>query len=314
MQSVLIYLPSQAYPLKTYKDEELGICLVPTKKMNPSTGYFQPKFATAFIHYDKEIDIERTKILLKDLVIFKNFLYANRWLNIWYSTPQASRFKELINNISSIDNLINSLYVPYVKDYFTVDYSKFKLLEVIPKQATVDFFPLFNKFVSLIDPKNKLPLRRLIELFSFNSEYNPLYHNEYFSISISFIILEVLIKDEIKEIKKVDVCPKCGFEKESDKHIKELIREYVQNSKLIHKDEKELIEKILHKFSWVRNLFFHSGRKVDQEMMLKKIKDLRGSTYFDIEDDINIADGTRMGIWTLHSFVRRILISKLENI
>jgi hypothetical protein len=169
MQSVLIYLPSQAYPLKTYRDEELGICLVPTNKMNPSTGYFQPKFATAFIHYDKVIDIERTKNLLKDLVIFKNFLYANRWLNIWYLTPQASRFKELINNISSIDNLINSLYVPYVEDYFTVDYSKFKLLEVIPKQATVDFFPLFNKFVNLFDTENELPLRRLIELFSFNS-------------------------------------------------------------------------------------------------------------------------------------------------
>ena len=318
MQSVLIYFPSEAYPLTAYKDEELGLCLVPTNKLNPYTRYYRPQFATAFIHYDKIIDIEKTKNLLKDLIIFKSFLYKNYWLNMWYSQYHILSQAESVNNISSIDNLIKSICVPHPKDGHTVDYSKYKLLELISKPVTVDFFPLFRKYVSLTNSKKDSQLRRLIELFSFASSsvnVNRLYRNEYFSISVYFIILEVLVKDKIKNNRKVVLCPNpnCGYEKKEDRPIKELISEYILTSDLIHPDEIIIIEKLLHKFADVRNFFFHSGRMVNQDLMFERVKQLKGSVSFNNLDDIDIADGTVMGIWTMQTFVRRVLLDELEK-
>jgi hypothetical protein len=317
MQSVLIYLPSEAFPLKVYNVDELGLCLVPTNKINPNYGYFHPPYATAFIHYDKKIDIEKTKRLLFNFILFKNFLKTDRDLTEWYLQHPFPGQNEWVNNISSIDNLIKGVIAPNIKEYFTVDYEKFKLLELISNPVEVNFFNLFHKFINLTDSKNEALLRRLIELFAFNASSlrsNKLYSNEYFSISVSFIILEVLVKDEIEDKKKKDICPNCGFESESNRNIKDMISEYIHNTNLIHKDDIELIEKMLHKFADVRNFFFHSGRKVNQERIFDEMKKIKGEVSFNTLDDIEIADGTMMGAWTLQTFLRRILISRLETI
>jgi hypothetical protein len=306
-------IPILITPIKPYRINKLNLIILPTDNPAPKNDYWGPLTTTRIILYD--VDYKTAKKTLTEFVIFINFLNQNYSTFFWIfdrSFAEWSRYEKTIKNLDQ-----------YVKEcskkqdwYMSVDFNQYPLLEITPNPTKINFryyFTIFNQLSS--DIKSESKLKTLISFFAYNyitgMIMSKIYDNSNLQISNSFILLETLVKSEIKNQKDFKLCPNCGAMIPDKKNIMNLIEEFLKKRTKDQVILKRVIS-ILKKHYTARNTFIHNAKFETtfekEERMIKKL----GRTNFTLDDEIEHAGAARSGLYVINSIIRHELLKKLK--
>jgi hypothetical protein len=306
-------IPILITPDKPYRIKNLNLIILPTDNPAPKNDYWGPVTTSKIILYDT--DYKSAKQILTDFVIFINFLNQNYRAFFWIFDRSFSNWSLYEKDIKSLDKYVSETSKKQ-EWYLSVDFNQYPLLEISPAPTKINFRYYFSKFHKLSsDLKTELKLKALISFFSYNyitgMIMTKIYDNSNLHISNSFILLETLVKSEIKNQKDYRICPECGAKIPDKKNIMDLIEEFFKKRTKDPVILKRVIS-ILRKHYSARNTFVHFAKfetAIDkEEKMIKKL----GRTHFTIDDEIEHAGAVRTGLFIVNSIIRFELLKKLK--
>ncbi len=306
-------IPLLITPSKPYRINKLNLIILPTDHPTPKNDYWGPITTTKIIIYNT--DYKAAKQILTDFVIFLNFLNQNYRAFFWIFDRSFSDWSLYEKEIKSLDKYVFETSKKQ-EWYLSVDFNQYPLLEITPNPSKINFRYYFFKFHELSKgSKPELKVRALICFFSYNYitgiVMNKIYDNSNLQISNSFILIETLVKAEIKNQIGFKTCPDCGAKIPVKKNIMDLIEEF-----FMKKTKDQIILKrvisILRKHYSARNTFVHNAKFETtfdkEEKMTKKL----GRKYFTIDDEIEYAGAARTGLNIVNSIIRLELIKILK--
>jgi len=307
-------IPILITPSKPYRINKLNLIILPTDNPAQKNDYWGPLTTTKIILYDT--DYNTAKKILTDFVIFINFLNQNYRASSWIFDRSFSDWSRYEKTIKSLDK--------YVKEsakkqdwYMSVDFNQYPLLEITPNPTKINFRYYFTKFHQLSsDSKSESKLRTLISFFAYDyitgMIMSKIYDNSNLHISNSFILLEALVKSEIKNQKDFKLCPECGAKIPDKKNIMDLIEDFFKK-RTKDPDILKRVNSILRKHYSARNTFIHNAKFETtfekEEKMIKKL----GRTHFTLDDEIEHAGAARTGLNVVNSIIRHELLKKLRT-
>jgi hypothetical protein len=313
MKIIEFDIPLLIYPAKPYRINRLNLIILPTDDPAPKNDYWGPKTTSKVILYD--VDYKSIKKLLIDFIIFINFLNQDFLTFFWIFNRSFSDWSRYEKTIKNLDQYIKESFKKH-DWYMSVDFNQYPLLELSPNPSRINFRYYFTKFHLLSsNSKSDSNLRALISFFAHNSItsiiMSKIYDNSNLHISNSFIILETLVKSEIKNQKDYKLCPECGAMIPEKKHVLDLIEEFF-NKRTKNQVILKRVVSIVKKHYSARNTFIHNAKFETtfekEERMIKKL----GRNDFTLEDEIEHAGAARSGLYIINSIIRHELLKKLK--
>jgi hypothetical protein len=306
-------IPIMITPSKPYRINKLNLIILPTDIPSEKNEYYGPKNITKIILYDT--DYKSAKSIITNFVIFINFLNQNHNSFLWLYNRSFSDWSHYEREIKSLKSYIKENYKQ--QDwYLNEDFNQYPLLEIIPNPSKINFRYYFTKFHQLSSTvQTEAKLKELISLFTYNylssMIMRKIYDNANIYISNSFILLETLVKSEIKNQKSYRTCPKCGAKIPDNKGIMLLIEDFFKKRT---KDPVILnrVISILRKHYYARNTFVHNAKFETEYERINKMAQKLGRTQFTIDDEIEHAGAVGSGKYIVNSIIRHELLKRLK--
>lgn len=307
-------IPLLICPSKPYRINKLNLIIVSTIIPDAHSEYAHQRTTTKIIIHNT--DFNQIKELLKDFVTFINFLNQEAFAFNWLFERSFSEFKRYEKSVKNLDK--------YVKDSNmhntwsrSADFNYYPLHELRQYPTKINFRHYFTRFHDLsTEIKLDSELRSLISFFAYDSItrilMSKIYDNSNLHISNSFILLETLVKKEIKNQLDFKSCPNCGAQLPDKKHIKTLIEEFLKK-RIKNSETQKRLMLILKKHYSARNIFIHNAKYettwAKEEKMAKKL----GRNEFTFDDEIEHGGAALTGLDLVNSLIRYELLNMLAK-
>ncbi len=259
----------------------------------------------------KEDISRKIKQFVTFLVFFALDYYSARWLvhTSWSGVEKRiKKTKDLSRVISS--NIEKRLKRPKLV------YRNYESTHIAFRETDLyNFKDLANKYFKLDDGSR---LKELIHLLAFNWTIPGLLSNFYdnvnLDISLTYTLVDSIIKDSGIDETETKKCIECGHETKGKKGDKKRIKDFVETLDL-DETNKTLYKKIFLNIYQIRNDFFHEGRIMTILGNMKKAMSTgdktegKGTT---IHQEAEHGQSRLLGVSNIKLLVTAILVSKLE--
>jgi len=314
MKIIEFDIPKWIVPKKPYWIKKKKLIVFASKNKIQNYEYFSPEYNTRLILY--EYDENSVKQILRDFIIFSEFLYRDNIVHCWFRSFPLTK-NQLPKYEKEIDNLeeyIKSETVEYQDYIFVHEYKEHPLYEITSKQTRINFKKYFNSYCKL---SNEDKTKQLIDFFTANSisqsTLQSVYANSNMYINNYFIIIEALINLEVKDQSGSRICPECGYEMPTKKKMTDLIKSFADKQYNYKPKDRELLKEILLAHYRLRNVFSHDAQYGNALEKFKKAVKKLNQKGLSIQEEIEHADGSMMGANAIDGFLRIKLLHMLAN-
>ena len=319
MKYLIVDIPSEVLPNKRFFLTP-NLCIFPSIKCRESRVCNEEVFISLMlIEETNEIDKERFKHLIKQYIVFLNFIHPDYPSIKWLNSANLNDLFQQVEEDNDIESVLK-IFEPTQRvkpDFLYHDFKSFSLPFYKPGyESFIDFEKLFYCFLSLPDD-NKLKHR--IELYSFLWAIKPLfmkvYDNDNLEISITYTLIDALITDYINKDPVKTRCAACGFEKISRKNDRTRIKEFAVI--ISGKDNAKLYSDIIWNLYTIRNDFYHEGVKPFQEDEFKTAYEKfclkTGKSGMTLHDEVLYNKSRNIGLLNMKIIIKKLLIEKLQD-
>ncbi len=313
-------IPQEVYWLKEYSfaffpsAEENSLASINHEKLGSQSF---PRFGILIYRPKGELSLHIIKEVLDDFVTCICLLWPDYFLFSAireFSEMRQQSFEKQIRTTVNIETAIKrSIYNKNdLKTTFggaLIDYSK--LVYISQRNLQLNFFPIFQRFMSLDRNEKDYQAIKLLILASFLHPFiGKFYDNANMRYSLLFTLLESFLnKEERIQIYK---CKKCGAEanKSIQVSVSDRFSQYV-NQLPISDELKERAKKTFECMRPIRNKFYHYAESEGELGKKKDLRSITGRNTMTYKQDLELNGGREFGPNFMQDFIRTILLSRL---
>ena len=309
-------LPSLFLPDKLYTWDNHGLAVFPSNKNKGGNKItLDNTLTTVIIFSDNGLTKETVTSTLRKyvtfLVFYGNDYYSARWLihQFWGDIDKKIKKCKNLNRIIS-NNIEKKLKRPRFV------YRNFESTHVAFRDGDLfNFKELADKYFSLDDDDK---LKEQIDLMAFTwvrpGLISNLYDNVNLDISLTYTLMDSVIKDSKISESDVKRCSNCGHETRGKKSDRKRIRDFVGTLELTERNQN-LYEQIILNIYQIRNAFFHEGRSITIQRNTKRAMTVNSleSKSITVELEAEHGQSRLLGVFNIRIFLTGILVSNLEQ-
>ncbi len=212
--------------------------------------------------------------------------------------------QSVINRSIYKKNDLETRYGGYLLDYE-------KIICGLSTSLQFNFFPIFNKFISLDrNCKDYQAIKLWIFASFMHNVIGKFYDNANMRYSLLFTLLESFLPEKKNRIKYQ--CKNCGAQtnKKVEMSVSDRFSLYVNNLPI----SKELKERAIKTFECmrpIRNKFYHNAEGEREFANRQDLRMISGKDTLTYKEDLELNNGREFGPKFMQDFIRTILLNRL---